>query len=546
MSTQSSAGLKEKNDWLSGLQAFPSLEPEDWRDVEASTARVLEMLGEEHAAETSIEPAYRYGSLLYDRGDDCGALEVWEALIPHAQAFGRNGVAAYCAARLAKGHVHFDETREALVWYRRGRRWSKALPASHPIHGRLAGTQGAIYQHRREWSQARKAYRRALKNSAVDPALAHKWEGMGVEDLEAVRMAMLVDCYLREARVEGHSRESLRKAGQILQAAQEMASSFYTRCHCQLNMLELLWIKDDLGAAETLAMGLSALLNNPAFPEETRLRFRPPLAWFMSLIAISRDNIPQAQQHMREAFRWMRARRNPPTEELIVREMIDLYAETHRRYYGGFREDTVLATLEDEGAWILSLVEYCESRSRYLLGGHARKVEKACRILTEHMDRSTGESMPPLLEATYLRGAALLHDIGLLDVSWATLNRIRPHRPSDLRRFQSHALAGGRILEELGFPMTARMAEEHHEFADGSGYPIGTSHQTDMGGILALAEAVVSSCSPSYVVPTPRHLSEAVRDYLGPRARQFQPRALKALKRAADSGALAPLEVALS
>ncbi len=538
--------VESYNDWLSGLAAFPSLKPEDWRKVEASTADALEVLDGGALPEPLVHALYLRGGLLYERGDDCGAQEIWEALVPHAEALGLDDTAAYCAAWLARGHLNFGETREALAWCRHGRYRAKKLPPYHPVHAKLAATIGTVYQYRRDWGKARKALRKALQSVPVDGELSRTWEGMGPDDLEAILMTMLVDCYLAEATLEGSDDESLALTGQILQAAQEMATSFYTRVHCQFNMMELLWIRGELDAAETVAGAFAGVLNNPAFPEATRLKFRPPLARFRSILALSRDNFLLAQKHMREAFRWMRARRNPWTETMIIHEMIDLYTAAHRKYYGGFREDTVLATLEEGGSWILSLVDYCESRSPFLLKGHARKVEAACRTLMEHLDGPAGGGISPLLETTYLRGAALLHDIGLLDVSWALLNRVRPLRAADRRRFQAHTLAGGRILEQLGFPMTARMAEEHHEFADGSGYPFGTKKQTDIGGILSLGEALVSSCSPSYAVPKPLTLKQAVEACLGPRARQFQPRPLQALRRAADAGRLAPLEIALT
>ncbi len=546
MDNERAKQVESTNGWLSGLPAFPSLAPGDWRKVEASTTEALAALGGRPLPEPIVQALYTRGGLLYERGDDCGAQEIWEALIPHAEALGRSDMAAYCAAWLARGYLNFGEPKEALTWCRRGRHWAKGLPAFHPVHVRLAGTIGTVYQYRREWGKARRALRKALHTAPVDSELTRVWEGMGPDDLEAIQMTMLVDCYLNEATLEGSDDESLALAGRILQAAQETAVTFYTRVHCQFNMMELLWIRGDLDAAETVAGAIGAVLNNPAFPEESRLKFRPPLSRFQSILALSRDNFPMAQKHMREAFRWMRARRNPITEALIVHEMIDLYTAAHRKYYGGFREDTVLSTLEDDGSWILSLVDYCESRSPFLLKGHARKVETACLALMNHLGDPGVEGMPPLLEAAYLRGAALLHDIGLLDVSWALLNRIRPQREADRRRFQAHALAGGRILEQLGFPMTARIAEEHHEYADGSGYPFGTKTQTDIGGVLSLAEALVSSCSPSYAGPEPLTLRQAVESCLGPRSRQFQPRPLEALGRAAESGGLATLENALT
>ncbi len=139
-----------------------------------------------------------------------------------------------------------------------------------------------------------------------------------------------------------------------------------------------------------------------------------------------------------------------------------------------------------------------------------------------------------------------MHDIGKLEVSWPLLNRVRPLGPLQEERLRAHVLAGGRILEDLGFPMTARLVEEHHERADGQGYPYGTRYQTLSGAFLALAESLVAMSQPSRACPNPPPVLDNAQWCLREGVRRFQPQAAAALFLAVESGILLPFQVAVA
>ena len=91
----------------------------------------------------------------------------------------------------------------------------------------------------------------------------------------------------------------------------------------------------------------------------------------------------------------------------------------------------------------------------------------------------------------------------------------------------------------MGFSMTARLVEEHHERADGSGFPCGLGELSLAGGLLALSEALVDRCSRTKHRRPPLPVEDAVAWCLGDGAAGFHPVALEALELAAESGALA-------
>lgn len=88
--------------------------------------------------------------------------------------------------------------------------------------------------------------------------------------------------------------------------------------------------------------------------------------------------------------------------------------------------------------------------------------------------------------------AGLLQDIGLLRTRTDTSNRL-PQTAAGLRAFERHPLVSCRILEQVpGIPTEIIAAvREHHEMADGSGFPVGLlgSEGSAVGRILGTSNA---------------------------------------------------------
>lgn len=87
--------------------------------------------------------------------------------------------------------------------------------------------------------------------------------------------------------------------------------------------------------------------------------------------------------------------------------------------------------------------------------------------------------------------AALLHDIGKTRIDEAILNKFNP-TPKEHQILQSHTQIGYKILKkEMDLPENiAKVALEHHEHNDGSGYPNGAS-----GDRIRPESRIVSVCN---------------------------------------------------
>src|ERR687898_50005 len=125
-------------------------------------------------------------------------------------------------------------------------------------------------------------------------------------------------------------------------------------------------------------------------------------------------------------------------------------------------------------------------------------------ILTEFRDAETGEHTnrvgdladeiahamghPPEW-CEQLRMAARLHDVGKVAVPDAVLRKTGPLTVEEYEMMKSHTSMGHRILAGNSSPMfqmAAEIAQSHHEWWDGGGYPLGIAYNS-----IALAGRIV-------------------------------------------------------
>jgi HD-GYP domain-containing protein (c-di-GMP phosphodiesterase class II) len=546
MSRKPSAQLAHLADRLSALPAFPSLPTDAWREVESATGWVLDSLEELCRDEEALDALFAYGLMLYERGDECGAEEVWGGLADRAAERGRADLAACCAARAGRCCADLNDLKLALSWCRRGKLWAWDLAPSHPAHALIDLNIGIIDHKRGDFQGAIRSMNRAAHGVPMDEKLTVRWAGRRPADFRALCLNALATVTFDAAQAGDPERREaiLARAEAYLSESMQSADTESTKMLAWVNWAELLWLKGDVAASRTLT---AALLQKTDPAEPTKEGFKPLLLNLLAVISLSEDDLTEAQRLARLSFESMASHRYPAWEQIMVRDLLRIFTRDHERRYGGHREDTVLRTLESSGAWLLPLLDYVENRDGYLSGRHGPAVATlSLSLLEEAGEEAAGPRPTAEADVSYLRGAALMHDIGKLEITWALLNRIRPPDAKSLRRLQGHVLSGSRMLEGMGFPMTARIVEEHHERADGGGYPFGNRDQTDFGAILALSEAVVSQSTPSQACPSPLDLDAAIERCLGEDAKGFQPHVLAALRKAREKGSLTRLQAVLA
>jgi putative nucleotidyltransferase with HDIG domain len=147
---------------------------------------------------------------------------------------------------------------------------------------------------------------------------------------------------------------------------------------------------------------------------------------------------------------------------------------------------------------ILELVATLNAHDRQTRG-HSERV----RVLTDLL--AAALKLPPA-DRDRLRWAALLHDIGKLEVSTDILNKPGKPEPHEWEALKRHPEAGARLAGPL-LPWLGQWGSaitEHHERFDGDGYPAGRSGVgiSRGGRILAVTDSFETmTASRSYKKP---------------------------------------------
>jgi HD-GYP domain-containing protein (c-di-GMP phosphodiesterase class II) len=126
------------------------------------------------------------------------------------------------------------------------------------------------------------------------------------------------------------------------------------------------------------------------------------------------------------------------------------------------------------------------------LAGHSRGVAN----LAAEAARVSGMSA---VEATTLRRAGFLHDLGRLGVSNTILDKPGPLTPAEIERIRLHPYLTDRMLARVStLDRSRQIAARHHERLDGSGYPHGLTAAalTPSDRILAAADAYHAMTEP--------------------------------------------------
>jgi HD-GYP domain-containing protein (c-di-GMP phosphodiesterase class II) len=127
--------------------------------------------------------------------------------------------------------------------------------------------------------------------------------------------------------------------------------------------------------------------------------------------------------------------------------------------------------------------EFAELKSPWTMG-HSAGVAALCVAAVD--ERGLGDE-----DATLLRRASHVHDLGRLGVSNAIWDKPGPLGPAELERVRLHPYLSERMLSfSPALAPLGQVAVQHHERLDGSGYPRGLSGGmiTPAGRLLAAAD----------------------------------------------------------
>ncbi|HEX7098544.1 MAG TPA: HD domain-containing phosphohydrolase [Acidimicrobiia bacterium] len=195
--------------------------------------------------------------------------------------------------------------------------------------------------------------------------------------------------------------------------------------------------------------------------------------------------------------------------------------ELRRRVAAAERGDT---DLTEAAGLIISLANAINDYDRRLRG-HSERTRAYADVLAAEMG-------VPQEGRDRLRWAALLHDVGKIELPLEILNKPGPLDPDEKELVKQHPLLGMRVAAPLvpWLGEWAQTIEHHHEWWDGSGYPRGLrGEQISLGArIVAVADAfdVMTTGRPYQAAKGPE---EARREIARMAGKQFDPAVARAL-----------------
>ena len=138
---------------------------------------------------------------------------------------------------------------------------------------------------------------------------------------------------------------------------------------------------------------------------------------------------------------------------------IDLYKEKMNIEF--------LQTLREKlGGVVQTIASVAIARDSYT-AGHQQRVSDLARKIASRMELS-----PQMIEG--IRVAASMHDIGKITIPSDILNKSISLLEMEFELIKNHTNVGFQILSSIDFPWpVAAIVFQHHEYIDGSGYPLG-------------------------------------------------------------------------
>jgi diguanylate cyclase (GGDEF)-like protein len=201
-----------------------------------------------------------------------------------------------------------------------------------------------------------------------------------------------------------------------------------------------------------------------------------------------------------------------------------------------FRE-TLQARLEKDPNLIVALLSESLDQAQPIatavsglapfLRHHAERVMQATERLAQAL------ALPRAQRAT-LRLAALLHDVGMLTVPGAVLNKRTPLTAEEHKLIQRHPVTGAEWLARVpALDQVVPLVRHHHERYDGTGYPDGLRAEAipELARWLALADAYAAMLG-DWPGRRARSAEEAKAELRAGAGSQFDPRLVERFVRA--------------
>jgi diguanylate cyclase (GGDEF)-like protein/putative nucleotidyltransferase with HDIG domain len=171
-----------------------------------------------------------------------------------------------------------------------------------------------------------------------------------------------------------------------------------------------------------------------------------------------------------------------------------------------------------------SLIKVVDAKDVYA-GAHSQSVSRLVVGIARAMDLDDET-------VEQVRLAGLLHDLGKIAVPDRILQKPGKLDADEMKTMREHAELGYRLLEGLGVSPVDRWIRHHHEWWDGSGYPLGLAGEDiPLGSRIILVADAFDAMTSDRVYRAAGSTAEAVAELRRRCWTQFDARVVAALER---------------
>jgi diguanylate cyclase (GGDEF)-like protein/putative nucleotidyltransferase with HDIG domain len=171
-----------------------------------------------------------------------------------------------------------------------------------------------------------------------------------------------------------------------------------------------------------------------------------------------------------------------------------------------------------------SLIKVVDAKDVYA-GAHSQSVSRLVVGIARAMDLDDET-------VEQVRLAGLLHDLGKIAVPDRILQKPGKLDADEMKTMREHAELGYRLLEGLGVSPVDRWIRHHHEWWDGSGYPLGLAGEDiPLGSRIILVADAFDAMTSDRVYRAAGSTAEAVSELRRRCWTQFDARVVAALER---------------
>jgi len=208
----------------------------------------------------------------------------------------------------------------------------------------------------------------------------------------------------------------------------------------------------------------------------------------------------------------------PLVVEDLLREVGEATDRINQRRYRRFQQATLEAQVESKSLQILRMNDEMKGGMGAAFSLAAMAAEHYAPGIDMHIHRIAEMSAAlaqrmgfERVHCQQLRLASMLHDIGKLDKNAELYNAERKLTAEEFEITKTHTSHGDTILSSYDdpvFKMARKIAAQHHENHDGTGYPLGLA-----GGDIAIEAAIVHVADVYDNLRAPRPYREELPHY---------------------------------